>query len=333
MERKRVFSGSRPSGRLHLGNYLGAVENWVKMQHEYDCVFAIVDHHAITTPFDPRELQTNTRDMLVDLLAVGLDPSECTLVIQSELPQHTELAWILGSITPIGWLQRVPTFKEKSEMHPDNVNLGLLSYPVLQAADILLYKAEVVPVGEDQLPHVELAREIVRRFNHRFGDTFPEPEAEVPRHTARIMSLTEPEKKMSKSLGPDSYISIGDDPETVKEKVMKAVTDTGPTSGEMSPGVANLFTLLREFGDEKQHREFLDEYEEGIIRYVDLKEATAAAIIDTLQPVRKRRQKLLQSPQRLREIMETGHERASTIACTTLREVKERTGLGPGREF
>ncbi len=328
MTKKRVFSGSRPTGRLHLGNYLGAVENWVQMQDEYDCIYAIVDHHAITTPFDPEELNSNIRAMVLDFVAIGLDPDKCTLIVQSELSQHTELAWMLGAITPLGWLQRVPTFKEKSELHPDNVNLGLLSYPVLQAADILLYKAELVPVGEDQLPHVELTREIVRSFNHQFGDTFPEPQSEVRSGTARIMSLTEPNKKMSKSLGPDSYISIGDEPDVIRQKIMGAVTDTGPEPGQMSPGVANLFTLLGEFGSKKQVEKFKADYEDGTIRYVDLKEETAKAIIETLRPVRQRRRRLMESPDKVDQILEKGRERAHRLANETLSEVKEKMGVG-----
>ena len=251
MARKRVFSGMRPTGRVHLGNYLGAVQNWVRLQDEYDCIYSIVDYHGITSPFEPEELNRNVEEMVIDLLAAGVDPERSVLMVQSDVPEHTELAWILGTITPLGWLERVPTFKEKAQEQPDYINLGLLGYPVLQTADIIIYKAEAVPVGEDQLPHLELAREIVRRFNHMFGPLFPEPEAIVGRETARIMSLTHPEKKMSKSLGPDAYIALADTPDEIRRKIRRAVTDTGPGEA-MSAGVRNLFGLLRLFGTEDE---------------------------------------------------------------------------------
>ncbi len=327
VQKKRVFSGMRPTGRMHVGNYLGAVRNWVQMQDTYQCVYGVVDYHAMTTPYETERLCEETEEMLVDLLASGIDPTRCTLMIQSQVPQHSELAWILGTITPLGWLERVPTFKEKSGMHPDYVNLGLLSYPVLQAADIILYKAEAVPVGEDQRPHVELTREIVRRFNYMFGDTFPEPQVIIREETARIASLTEPDKKMSKSLGPSSYIAIGDTPEQIREKIMKAVTDTGPTGDEMSPGVASLFLLLRSFGAEDQYRSFAEQYREQTIRYVDLKEATAEAVAKGLQPIREKKQELLHNEQILEDALEQGREMAIALAAETMSEVRHRVGL------
>ncbi len=302
--------------------------NWVKMQETHDCIYSVVDYHAITTPFKPEELRRDTRDMLVDLLATGLDPEKCALVVQSELPQHTELAWILGSITPLGWLERVPTYKEKASMHPDYLNLGLLSYPVLMASDILVYRAEAVPVGEDQLPHLELTREIVRRFNHWFGDTFPEPEAIMKKETARIMSLKEPEKKMSKSLGEDSYIGIGDDPETIHAKIKRAVTDMGPDSTAMGPGVANLFNLLQIFGQEADYLTLYEDYETGSLRYVDLKTVTADAIIEGLRPIREKRKEIKSNPEILENALQLGHEKASAMATKTLSRVKERIGVG-----
>ncbi|MFO8060199.1 MAG: tryptophan--tRNA ligase [Bacillota bacterium] len=325
--KKRVFSGARPTGRMHVGNYLGAVRNWVRMQDEYQCIYAVVDYHAMTTPYEAEQLNLDTGEMLVDLLASGIDPGKCTLIVQSQIPQHSELAWVLGTITPLGWLERVPTFKEKSSMHPDYVNLGLLSYPVLQAADIILYKAEAVPVGEDQRPHVELTREIVRRFNYMFGDTFPEPQVITPEETARIASLTEPDRKMSKSFGPPSYIAIGDSPEQIRDKIMKAVTDTGPSTEEMSPGVANLFLLLRSFGDEKQHQLFAEQYRAGTIRYVDLKEATADALAEGLRPIREKRAEILQDERILEDALERGRETATALAAETMSEVRNRIGL------
>ncbi len=326
--KKRVFSGLRPTGRMHLGNYLGAIRNWVAMQETRDCVYGVVDYHAITTPFDPDELRTDVREMVIDLLAVGVDPEKSALIIQSQLPEHTELAWILGAVTPISWLERVPTYKEKAEMHPDYLHLGLLSYPVLMAADILLYRANEVPVGEDQLPHIELTREIVRRFNHMFGDTFEEPKAFLHKDSARIMSLSDPEKKMSKSLGPDSYIALADEPDVIRKKIRKAVTDIGPANEKMSPGVGNLFRLLQLVGGEDDHASLWSDYESGSLRYVDLKDATAEAIIAFLAPIRANRQRFAADEQVLRNAVEKGRELAASMAEDTMAAVRTRLGVG-----
>ncbi|MFO7245828.1 MAG: tryptophan--tRNA ligase [Thermaerobacter sp.] len=329
MKGRRVLSGMRPTGRVHLGNYLGAVRNWVRLQDEYDCFYAIVDYHGITTPFSPAELNENIEEMVVDLLACGIDPERAVVFVQSDVPEHTELAWILGAMTPLGWLERVPTFKEKAAQHPDHINLGLLGYPVLQTADIIIYKAEAVPVGEDQLPHLELAREIVRRFNHQFGPVFPEPQAIVTRETARIMSLTEPEKKMSKSLGPDSYVALADEPDEVRRKLRRAVTDVGPRpDGEMSPGVRNLFGLLEIFGSPDEYRTLRQQYDAGTLRYVELKDTLAEALIRHLEPIRLRRAELAGDRRRLRAILDAGAERARSVARATLDEVRRAIGVG-----
>lgn len=328
MAQKRVFSGMRPTGRMHLGNYLGAVQNWIKLSASYDCIYSIVDYHGITSPFQPDQLASDIEEMVVDLLAAGLDPDRVTLVVQSDVPAHTELTWILGCITPLGWLERVPTYKEKAQLQPENLNLGLLGYPVLQTADIILYKAEAVPVGEDQIPHLELAREIVRRFNHLFGPVFPEPQAIVNKETARIMSLTDPEKKMSKQLGPDNYIALADDPDEIRRKIRRAVTDTGGQGNEMSPGVRNLFTLLKLFGTADEHDTLLEKYQTGSLRYVELKDTLADALIRELEPFRRRRAELLGDRQHIRKILERGAERARELAGSTLREVRESIGVG-----
>ncbi|MFS8641119.1 MAG: tryptophan--tRNA ligase [Symbiobacteriaceae bacterium] len=328
MSRKRVFSGIRPTGQIHLGNYLGAIKSWIELQDRYECIYAIVDYHGMTTPYRPEEMRVNVRDLLIDYLAAGVDPERSILIVQSAVPEHTELAWILGTVTPISWLERVPTFKEKAEQHPDYLHLGLLSYPVLMAADIVLYKAEVVPVGEDQLPHIELTREIVRRFHHLFGvKIFPEPQALVQQDTARIMSLTEPEKKMSKTLGPRSLIALADSPEDIREKIMKAVTDTGPRGDTMSPGVANLFHLLKIFGTEEEYRQLRAEYDAGTLRYVNLKRTLAEAIIRALEPFRRRRAQLENDPAYLDRVLRDGVRRARAIARQTIEEVKEACGL------
>ncbi|PZN07452.1 MAG: tryptophan--tRNA ligase [Bacillota bacterium] len=328
MGRKRVFSGIRPTGPIHLGNYLGAIKSWIQLQDRYECIYAIVDYHGMTTPYHPAEMRANVRELLIDYLAAGVDPERSILMVQSAVPEHTELAWILGTVTPIAWLERVPTFKEKAEQHPDYVHLGLLSYGVLMAADIVLYKAEVVPVGEDQLPHLELTREIVRRFHHLFGvRIFPEPQALVPQDTARIMSLTDPEKKMSKTLGPRSLIALSDPPEAIREKIMKAVTDTGPSGERMSPGVANLFQLLKIFGTEEEYRSLRAEYDAGTLRYVNLKRTLADAIIRSLEPFRRRRAELENDPVYLDRVLRDGIRRARAIARETMAEVKEACGL------
>ncbi len=313
---------------MHLGNYLGAIRNWVAMQETRDCVYGVVDYHAITTPFNPEELRSDVREMVLDLLAVGVDPDRSALIIQSQLPEHTELAWILGTITPISWLERVPTFKEKSEMHPDYLHLGLLSYPVLMAADILLYGANEVPVGDDQLPHLELTREIVRRFNHMFGETFVEPQAYFQKDSARIMSLSQPEKKMSKTLGPDSYIALGDAPDAIRKKIRKAVTDVGPSEESMSPGVNNLFRLLSLVGGQEEHTRLMDDYEAGTLRYVDLKDTTAEAIIAFLEPIRQRREELAADEEALDHAVQSGHELASQMARETMANVRAVLGVG-----
>ncbi|HEX6989901.1 MAG TPA: tryptophan--tRNA ligase, partial [Bacillota bacterium] len=329
MRRRRVFSGMRPTGRVHLGNYLGAVRNWVKMQHEYECIYAIVDYHGITTPVAPGELNANIEEMVLDLLACGIDPERAVLMVQSDVAEHTELAWVLGTLTPLGWLERVPTFKEKAAQQPEHVNLGLLGYPVLMTADIVMYKAEAVPVGEDQLPHLELAREIVRRFNHQYGPIFPEPQAMVTRETARIMSLTEPERKMSKSLGPDSYVALADEPEVIRRKLRRAVTDEGPRpGGGMSPGVRNLFGLLEWFGSEDEYATLRERYEAGTLRYVELKDTLAEALIRHLEPIRERRAELAGDRERLRRILAEGAERARVLARATLDEVRRAVGVG-----
>lgn len=323
---KRVFSGIQPTGLLHIGNYLGAIRNWVKMQEEYESFFCIVDYHAITIPYPPEETVERVLDVAASNMAAGLDPDQCTLFVQSHVPEHTELCWLLNCLTPLGNLQRMHQFKEKAQQHAENVNAGLMNYPILQVADILLYKTHLVPVGEDQVQHIELTRDVARKFNNTFGKTFPEPEAYLP-STARVMALNDPERKMSKSL-PGSYIALSDSPEEIKKKISRAVTDTGPApSGEMSPGVSNLFSLLEAFADDGVVEHFRAEYEAGSLRYSDLKAALTEAVTVTLQPIRERREQLLARPQDLLDILTAGAQRARRIARETIGEVKERMGL------
>ena len=223
----RIFSGIRPTGNIHLGNYLGAVKQWIELQETDECVFCIVDLHAIVTPYDPKELQQHIIDAASIYLAAGINPDKSIIFVQSAVKEHAELAWLLETITPMGELNRMTQYKEKSKQHKDYVNAGLLKYPVLMAADILLYKSAGVPVGKDQEQHVELARTIARKFNQKFGQVFPEPETILPKAGAKIMSLTDPKKKMSKSDEPKSYISLFDSPETITKKIMSASTDSG----------------------------------------------------------------------------------------------------------
>ncbi len=325
--KKRVFSGIRPTGKLHLGNYLGAVKQWLKLQDKYDCIYAVVDYHGITTPFDPQKMQQNILNVVLDYLALGLNPKKCSLIIQSHLPEHLELAWILGSVTSLAKLQHLPTFKEKVKLHPAYVNLGMLSYPVLMAADILIYKSNFVPVGKDQLPHIEFSREIARKFNRTFGKVFPEPKALLTRG-ARIMSLTDPEQKMSKSLGPQSYIALADSLKVIEAKIAKAVTDVGPRKGaKMSPGTANLFTLMQEFSDSKTLSYFKAKYKKGTIRYSEMKKALACDIAKAFEPFRKRRLELAKKPSYIKKILEEGAKKARKTAQETIKEVKKKIGL------
>lgn len=322
----RVFSGVRPSGRLHLGNYLGAVKSWLELQNTHECIFAVVDYHGITTPFEPKTLQKQIRDVVLDYLAAGLDPDKAKIIVQSQVPEHTELAWILGTITPISWLERIPTFKEKRSEHPEYINLGLLAYPVLMAADILIYRAEKVPVGEDQLPHIEMTNQIAKRMKMMFGYQFPKVEAVLSKGP-RIMSLSNPLKKMSKT--GDESIALSDSPEQIRKTIGRAVTDSGPTGAAdfMSPGVKNLFTLMEIFSGADTTNKFREQYKKGSIKYEQMKKQLAEDIIKSLEPVRKRRAKLEKDPKYIDKVLFEGAEFARPIAQETLKEVKKAMGL------
>jgi tryptophanyl-tRNA synthetase len=325
MKEKRVFSGIQPTGALHLGNYVGALKNWAHLQSEVESFFAIVDYHAITIPYDAQEMPGRVFEAALDVLACGIDPERCTFFVQSRVPEHTELCWILNTLTSLGALERMTQFKEKSDQFRESINAGLFDYPVLQAADILLYKANLVPVGEDQLQHLELSREIARRFNQRFGDTFPEPEAALTR-APRLMALNDPARKMSKSI-PGSFISLSDDEATIRKKISRAVTDAGPDSTGMSPGVKNLFTLLEEFADRSTVSQFQQSYEAGTLRYSELKPAVADAVAAALAPIHARREELVAHPGHVRAALDAGADRASTVARRTMDEVRHRIGL------
>lgn len=323
---RRVFSGIQPTGLVHIGNYLGAIKQWVELQNLHECFFCIVDYHAITIPYEPKEMQKNIFEAVVINIAAGLDPEKVTLFIQSHVPEHTELAWILNTITPMGRLSHMTQFKEKSRLFAEGVNAGLFNYPVLQAADILLYKSTLVPVGEDQIQHIELTRDIARKFNVTYGSVFPEVEPQLST-APRVMSLADPTKKMSKSV-PESCIALADPPEKIRKQVMRAVTDAGPQPGiPIGPGMANLFMLMREFSPPETYRHFFEQNEAGTIRYSEMKKTLAEDIINALTPIREAYTELSSKPDYIRDILQTGAKRAKAIASQTMAEVKQRMGL------
>lgn len=322
--KKRVFSGARPTGRQHIGNYLGALQNWVKLQDEFECFYCVVDIHALTSLEDTASLRENTGEMVLDWLAIGIDPEKSILFIQSQVPEVTELYTLFSMITPLGWLLRVPTFKEKARLQPQNINYGLVGYPVLMAADITLYKAEVVPVGEDQLPHLELTREIVRRFNGRFGETFPEPQAKLTQFPL-VMGL-DGTSKMSKQLG--NHIELALSAEETRRKVMSAVTDPARRyrTDPGHPEVCNVYRLHGFFNPEEQAA-IASSCGEALIGCVECKSRLAEAMNATLQPIRDKRNELAQKPWYVARVLNEGAERARQVARTTIAEVKHRMGL------
>lgn len=323
-----VLSGIKPSGKLHIGNYFGAIKSWLELQRTHECIYAIVDLHALTQGPRPEDLRKNTFDVAVDYLAAGLDPKKSILMLQSKVPEHTELSWILNTITPISWLERVPTYKDKAQQYAASLNVGLLSYPVLMAADILLYKASLVPVGEDQLPHLELAREIARAFNAKYGKFFPEPVHKVNHNGARVMSLTHPERKMEKSLGEKNYIALSDEPETIAKKLSSAVTDSGTVGAKTkSQGVANLFALLNLVSSNVVVEGFEKSYRDKSIRYSDLKQQLAQDLSAYFAEFRARRAELVKKPKKVWGILDDGSRRARTIAKKNLQQVRKLVGL------
>ncbi len=321
----RVLSGIQPSGDLHLGNYLGAIRQWVADQDEHDAFFCVVDLHALTLEIDPDELRARTRETALDLLAAGLDPDRCTLFVQSHVPEHTRLAWLLECTTTMGELQRMTQFKEKSEGR-DSVRVGLFTYPTLQASDILLYDAERVPVGDDQRQHLELARTLAQRFNHHYGDTFVVPSTALPPHAARVMDLQYPERKMSKSTGtPLGTVLLLDEPEEIVRKVKKAVTDTEPDvryDPETRPGVANLLDLLAT-ATGRRPQDLVGAYSS----YGKLKGDVADALVELLRPVRERRAELAADPGAVLDLLALGAAKAGAIASVTYGRAAAAIGL------
>ncbi len=322
--KRRIFSGARPTGRQHLGNYLGALQNWVSLQDEYNCIYCIVDVHALTSLENTGSLQKNTYEMMLDWLAVGLDPRRSILFAQSHVPEVMELHTLLSMVTPLGWLLRVPTFKEKARLQPQNINYGLLGYPVLMTADIVLYKAEVVPVGEDQLPHLELAREIARRFNNLFGNTFPEPEAKLTSFPL-ILGL-DGKEKMSKQVGNDIELALS--PQETIDRVMTAVTDPARRyrKDPGHPEICNIYRLQGYFNPLELDN-IADQCRSANIGCVDCKMLLAKEINSTLSPFRERRAVLATKPQYITDVLTDGAQRARVLARETLTEVKQKMGL------
>ncbi len=321
--RPRIFSGIQPSGIVHLGNDLGAIRNYVMLQWEYEAIYCIVDYHALTSTHDAELMRRRTREMAASLLALGLDPDRCTLFVQSHRPEVTELAWLLMTVTPVSWLERTPTYKEKRQNQPDDVNHGLLTYPALMAADIILYKATVVPVGKDQAAHLELTREIVRAFNNRYGATFPEPQAV---HTeAPVVLGTDGVKKMSKSVG--NTIDIFADEATVRRQVMSMVTDTKRIlrTDPGRPEVCNVCQLHRFFGDD--YEEVWDGERTARTGCVDTKKLLAERIVRTYADAREHYLELMASPAEVDGILEGGADRLRPLAEATMAEVREKMGL------
>lgn len=322
--RKRVFSGIRATGRLHLGNYLGAVKGMIELQdtNEYETVYCVVDVHSITTPFDPEALRRNKREIFIDYLAAGLDPEKSILIYQSDVPEHTELSFYFSSLISVARMQHLPTFKEKVKQYPQNVTMALLNYPVLMAADILVYKAGLVPVGIDQEPHLEVAREIARKMNQEYGTAFPEP-ARFATKGEYIPSL-KGEGKMSKSI-EGSYINLTDSQEEIRRKV-RAIPTATVAGGEMTTGVKTLFTFAQLYIPEKTEG-YRKAYDAGTLKFVELKDDVAEAIYRDLQPFQERRARIAQDAAYVDRVIKEGAQKARAIARETLREVKDKMGL------
>jgi tryptophanyl-tRNA synthetase len=316
----------QPTGNLHIGNYLGALKNWVRIQHDYECIFCIVDLHAITLHQEPAELRAKIEEIAALYLAAGIDPKVCSIMVQSAVPAHTELAWMLTCVTPVGWLERMTQYKTKAAQQ-ESVGDGLLQYPVLMAADILLYQAGIVPVGDDQAQHVELTRDIAQRFNSLYGDTFVVPGTSLPAVGARIKGLDDPTQKMSKSAaGANHAVALLDPVDKVRKTIMRATTDSNPAVDfeNAGPGVVNLLSIYQAFSnssDDELKRQFAG------MRYGDLKKQVAEMVISHLEPFQQRYHQIVAEPGYLASVLREGSERVAPIANATVNTVKQRMGL------
>ena len=323
----RIFSGIRPTGNLHIGNYLGAIKQWIELQEKNECIFCVVDLHAITTPYKETELQENILETTITYLVAGLDPEKSIIFVQSQIKEHTELTWLLSTITPLGELQRMTQFKEKSKKHSKYINAGLLNYPVLMASDILLYQTDMVPVGKDQKQHVELTRTIAGKFNKQFGNTFKIPRTLLSKSGAKIMSLQNPKKKMSKTDNPKGCIGLFDEPKEIQKKVITAITDSGRKidySPEKKPGISNLLTIYSLFSG-KSIKEIEKKFKgKG---YAEFKKSLAKLLINSLEPFRQKRKELLKREVYVKEILKQGKRKAQVIAQSTMQDVKKKMGL------
>ncbi|MBX7243187.1 MAG: tryptophan--tRNA ligase [Bacteroidia bacterium] len=330
MTKKNILSAIQPTGQIHLGNYLGAIQNWVKLQADYNCVYGVVDYHAMTMPYDAQALRNNTLDMIMSLVACGVKPEN--LFIQSLIPEHTELAWILNCVASYNELTRQTQFKDKIAQLEENtsgsfITAGLFTYPVLQAADILMYHPHFVPVGKDQEQHVELSRNVVNRFNYQFQtEYFHEPQV-LFTETPKVQSLADPSKKMSKSLGEKHCVFLFEEESTLRKKIKTAVTDTGDTpEGQMSPGVENLFTIIKALGNDSLHQDLMQEYLSGAKMYGKLKEGVAETVVPFVNTLREKKMEIMEDADFMDKIRASSAE-IRKKAQKTLQEVREITGL------
>ncbi len=328
-DKKVLFSAIQPSGILTIGNYLGALKNFKKLQSDYESVFSLADLHTLTVRQDPAVLRKNTYELCALYLACGLNPEESIIFLQSHVAAHAELTWVLNTVCYVGELSRMTQFKDKSSKHEDNVNMGLMDYPVLMASDILLYQTEIVPIGADQKQHLEIARDLAIRFNNRYGETFKIPEGYINKSAARIMSLAEPDRKMSKSdANPNAFISMDDDPAAIVRKFKRAVTDSDDkiVASPEKPGITNLLTIYSAFTDksiEDAEKEFAGK------GYGEFKLAVGEAVAETIEPIRQEKNRLLQNKDYLDDVLKNGAERAARMAYRTLNKVYKRVGLVP----
>jgi len=324
--KKRVFSGVQPSGNFHLGNYIGATKNWVANQHLYDNIFCIVDLHALTVPQDPQLLYQKTRELALVYLACGLDLEHCAIFVQSHVAAHAELTWLLNCVTPLGWLERMTQYKDKSAKQ-DSIGTGLIDYPVLMAADIILYDTHFVPVGEDQKQHIELTRDIAQRFNHLYGDTFIIPEAIIPKAGARIMGLDEPTTKMSKSSDKVGHaLNLLDSPDVLRKAIMRATTDSlnNIAFSEEQPGVLNLLTIYQAVTNKTQDEILAHFVGQG---YGNLKKQVAEAVLATIEPIQKRYHEMAADPAYIEQVLKDGADKVRPIAEHRLHVAQRNLGL------
>lgn len=322
----RILSGIQPTGSIHIGAYLGAIKQWKDFQEMGECLFFIADLHALTVPQKPDDFKKQTLQTAIELLAAGLNPEKCIIFVQSQIKEHTELYWLLNTIAPLGELERMTQFKDKAKQFKSNINAGLLNYPILQAADILLYQTDSVPVGKDQVQHLELTKNIARKFNQKYGETFKVPEAVTMDFGAKIMSLGDPKKKMSKSI-PESCLFLFDEPEVIKKKIMTAVTDTGKTikyDVAKKPGISNLLVIYSAFSG-MTVKEVQAKFKKS--GYGDFKKQLVELLVEKMEPFRRKKKELIQREVYVKEILEQGRKRAEILAQSTMQEVRQKMGL------